>query len=63
MAAPIKKVRLVRKLNDQIVTPTLYNGKAVHQGKYMTGTVNNEIVLNEQGKPEFLHNIGYVEYV
>lgn len=31
--------------------PCLYDGRAVGKGKYMTGAINGEMILDAQGEP------------
>lgn len=37
--------------------PTLYVGKAVGKGTYMSGAINNELICDENGKPMQLARI------
>ena len=41
----------------QAARPTLYVGKAVGQGTYMSAAVNNELICDEHGKPMHLRSI------
>lgn len=65
MAAPNKKNvhQRVRKLNGVVVQPVLYNGKHVGHGKYFTGSVNGQLVEDENGVPLKLRDIGDLEWV
>lgn len=50
-----------RYLGDDIVVPTLYDGRAVKKGSFMTGMVNNQLVMDETtGLPMQLKKIGEV---
>ena len=40
-----------RRLNGKEVLPVLYYGKARGYGKYISGSVNGELVCNANGKP------------
>ena len=40
-----------RFYKGQEVRPSLYVGKAVGQGTYMSAAINNELICNENGKP------------
>lgn len=44
-----------RFLDGKLVVPTKYYGKS---GKYMSGRVDNELVLDYNGKPKHLRDIG-----
>ena len=50
-----------RYLGDDIVVPTLYDGNAGNKGSNMTGMVNGELVLDENGDPRHLKTIGIVK--
>ena len=41
----------------QAARPTLYVGKAVGQGTYMSAAVNNELICDKHGKPMHLRSI------
>jgi hypothetical protein len=62
MAAPGKKTQQetlrVRMLNGKIVTPVLYNGKNIGQGKYFAGQVDGSMILDQQGVPLKFNSIG-----
>ena len=47
-----------RMLDDKVVKATLYFGKHAGHGKYMAGTVDGELVCDENGKPIPLRMIG-----
>ena len=47
-----------RYYNGLQVTPTLYNGRAVGEGKYLSGSVRGELVLDESGIPLKWREIG-----
>ena len=40
-----------RFYKGQEVRPSLYVGKAVGQGTYMSAAINNELICDENGKP------------
>jgi len=48
----------VRKLGEKLVKMVLYNGKAIGHGKYFTGEVDGQLVLDANGKPVPLRSIG-----
>ena len=51
-----------RYLGDDIVVPTLYDGRAVKKGSFMTGMINNQLVMDETtGLPMHLKKIGEVK--
>lgn len=50
-----------RYLGEKIVVPTLYDGRAVKKGSFMTGMVDNQLVMDETtGLPMHLKKIGEV---
>jgi hypothetical protein len=50
-----------RYLGDDIVVPTLYDGRAVKKGSFMAGMVNNQLVWDEKtDRPVPLKQIGEV---
>ena len=49
-----------RYFNGVQVTPTLYNGRAVGEGKYLSGSIRGELVLDESGVPMKWRDIGYL---
>ena len=50
-----------RYLGDDIVVPTMYDGRAVKKGSFMAGMVNNELVWDEKtDRPVPLKKIGEV---
>lgn len=51
------KVR-VRMLEGQKVQMCLYNGRAVGHGKYYAAMINNELLLDQDGKPLPFHGVG-----
>lgn len=59
-ATGTKKEKLVRKLGDKVVTPTLYFGKHAGHGKYMTGSVDGNMVCDSSGKPLPLNEVGEI---
>lgn len=52
-----------RMLDGQEVRPTLYAGSSIGQGNYMSGTVNDELVRDSNGKPVPLRGIGKLQVV
>lgn len=42
------------------VNPTMYNGRATGDGKYLTGSIKGEMVLDENGSPLRWRDIGYL---
>jgi hypothetical protein len=51
----------VRKLDGKTVKPTLFNGKAAGQGKYLSGEVDGIIVVDQNGRPIPFRSIGSME--
>jgi len=50
-----------RYLGDDIVVPTLYDGRAIKKGSFMTGMVNGKMVMDEANdRPMPLKKIGQV---
>ena len=48
-------------MGDDIVVPTMYDGRAVKKGSFMAGMVNNELVWDEKtDRPVPLKQIGEV---
>ena len=60
MAAPNYKKNpgRVRMLNGQKVVPVLYNGSALGHGKYLAGSINENLILDEDKKPIQFSKIG-----
>ena len=60
MAAPNYKKNpgLVRMLNGEVVQAVLYNGRAKGHGKYFTGSVKDNLILDENNKPLPFSKIG-----
>jgi flavin-dependent dehydrogenase len=48
----------VRRIGKEPVKPVLYNGRGVGHGKYLTGEVNGDIILDANGVPLRLRQIG-----
>jgi hypothetical protein len=48
-----------RKLlyRGQEFKPCLYDGRAVGKGKYMTGAINGDVIVDAQGKPMTFRSI------
>lgn len=46
-----------RFYKGQEVRPSLYVGRAVGQGTYMSAAINNELICDEHGKPVPFHSI------
>ena len=46
-----------RFYNGQEVRASKYVGKAVGQGTYMSAAVNNELIVDENGKPMHFRSI------
>jgi hypothetical protein len=68
MSASVKKKvqyegARIRKLNGEIVRPVLYNGRGVGYGKYFAASINNQLVLDPNGKPFGFHRVGQLESV
>jgi len=64
MAAPKQlkdNVQKVRKLNGVAVRRVLYNGRGVGHGKYFTGDIDGELIVDENGKPVPIDLIGQLE--
>jgi len=51
----------VRKLNGVVVRRVLYNGRAVGHGKYFTGDVDGVMIVDDNGKPVPINQIGNLE--
>ena len=50
-----------RYLGDKVVVPTLYDGRAVKKGSFMTGMVDDEVVWDKEAdRPVPLKKIGEV---
>ena len=47
-----------RYFNGVQVTPTLYNGRAVGEGKFLSGAVRGELILDDNGVPMKWRDIG-----
>lgn len=43
--------RIVRKLGDKVVKTCLYNGASCGHGKYFAAMIDDQLVLDEMGKP------------
>ena len=51
-----------RYVGEELVTLVLYDGHNVgHGGSYMSGSVNGELVVDENGKPLPLKQIGILQ--
>ena len=51
-----------RYVGKELVTHVLYDGHNVgHGGSYMSGSVNGELVVDENGKPLPLKQIGILQ--
>ena len=46
-----------RSYKGQESRPTLYVGRAVGQGTYMSAAVNNELIVDANGKPMHFRSI------
>ena len=59
----IKKVKQgkVRKFEGKIVKPCLYNGKWLGHGKYLAAMIDDQLVLDKDGKPILFHSLGRLE--
>ena len=47
----LRQEQTKRYYKGQEVRPSLYVGKAVGQGTYMSAAINNELICDENGKP------------
>jgi hypothetical protein len=46
------KITSYKVMNGKTVIPVLYSGKnAGHGGTYMTGTIDNQLVIDSNGRP------------
>jgi len=52
-----RQEQIKRFYNGQEVRPSLYVGRAVGQGTYMSAAINNELICDENGKPLPFRNI------
>lgn len=50
----------VRKHNGSVVKPCWYNGRAKGHGAYFAAMIENDLVLDETGKPYQFRDIGEV---
>jgi hypothetical protein len=63
MAGPSKNNPTMRETHrkniykGQEFRPCLYDGRSVGKGKYMTGSINGDMILDENGKPIPFRNI------
>ena len=60
MAAPNYKKNpgRIRMLNGDIVQAVLYNGRACGHGKYLSGSIKDKLVVDEENKPIPFRKIG-----
>jgi small ligand-binding sensory domain FIST len=56
--AHVDSRQCVRRVGKTEVKPVLYNGRAIGQGKYFTGSVDGQIITDLNGKPLPLREIG-----
>jgi len=48
----------VRMLDGKKVVATFFNGRATSEGKYLAGMVDDQLVLDANGRPVPFHQIG-----
>ena len=52
----------VRKMGDKVVKPCWYNGRACGHGAYFAAMIENDLVVDEAGKPYQFREVGTLEF-
>lgn len=60
-AANKGKSPLCRMLDGKRVYPVLFDGRLTKQGRYMTGTIDDKMIIGKDGRPLQLEYIGRIE--
>jgi hypothetical protein len=53
-----KQIQPVRMYEGKKVTPTLFDGTSVKQGKFIAATVEGQLVYNKNGRPYCFRDLG-----